>query len=129
MRIGDSIREIREFEKSFKRNYVANKLSITTRAYANIENNISDISLSKLEKLAEIFDCSISYILGYKERKFNYINQINNNEGNKGCIHINQAEKSYINLEKMRLLENLLDCERKRISLLEALLRSHNIEF
>lgn len=129
MRIGDSIREIREFEKSFKRKYVAEKLNITTRAFANIENNVSDISLSKLEKLADIFDCSIDYILHHKERKLNYINTINNNDGNRGFIQINQSEKSFNDSERIRILKELLDCERKRINLLEALLRSNNIDF
>jgi len=129
MRIGNSIREIREFEKSYKRKYVADKLSITTRAYANIENNVAEISLSKLGKLSEIFQCSIDYILHYDERKFNYFNHINNNEGNKGYIQINQAQTGFRNSEKIKLLEDLLDCERKRINLLEALLRSHNIDF
>jgi transcriptional regulator with XRE-family HTH domain len=129
MKIGSSIRDIREFEKSYKRKYVADKLNITTHAYANIENNISEISLSKLEKLSEIFECSIDYILHYNERKFNYFNHINNNQGNQGYIQINQAETGFRRSEKIKLLEDLLDCERKRIDLLEALLRSHNIDF
>jgi|SRR6185312_14397237 len=129
MNIGNSIREIREFEKSYKRRYVADKLSITTRAYANIENNVSEISLTKLEKLSEIFQCSIDYILHYNERKFNYFNNINNNKGNHGYIQINQTQTSFINSEKIKLLQDLLDCERKRINLLEALLRSHKIDF
>lgn len=129
MRIGNAIREIREFEKSYKRKYVADKLNITTRAYANIENNISEISLSKLGKLSEIFQCSIDYILHFDERKFNYFNHINNNQGNQGYIQINQTQVGFRYLEKIKLLEDLLDCERKRINLLEALLRSHNIDF
>ena len=129
MKIGSSIREIREFEKSYKRKYVADKLNITTHAYANMENNISEISLNRLEKLSEIFQCSIDYILHYKERKFNYFNHINNNEGNQGYIQINQTDTNYRNSERIKLLEDLLDCERKRINLLEALLRSHNIDF
>lgn len=129
MRIGNAIREIREFEKSYKRKYVADKLNITTRAYANIENNISEISLSKLGKLSEIFQCSIDYILHFDERKFNYFNHINNNQGNQGYIQINQTQAGFRYLEKIKLLEDLLDCERKRINLLEALLRSHNIDF
>ncbi len=129
MKIGNSIREIREFEKSYKRKYVADRLSITTRAYANIENNVSEITLSKLGKLSEIFQCSIDYILHYSERKFNYFNHINNNQGNQGYIQINQAQTGFINSEKIKLLEDLLECERKRINLLEALLRSYNIDF
>jgi transcriptional regulator with XRE-family HTH domain len=129
MRIGNAIREIREFEKSYKRKYVADKLSITTRAYANIENNVCEISLSRLGKLSEIFQCSVDYILHYDERKFNYFNHINNNQGNQGYIQINQTQNGFRNSEKIKLLEDLLDCERKRINLLEALLRSHNIDF
>ena len=69
MKIGDNIREIREVEKNFKRSYVAERLNMSTRAYANIENNRTDLSMKKLEQIAEIFECSPQYILTYKSSK------------------------------------------------------------
>ena len=56
MRVGDNIKEIREIEKNYKRSYVAERLGISTRAYSNIENNITDITLLRLEEIANIFD-------------------------------------------------------------------------
>lgn len=60
-RIGDSIRDIREFVRNYKRSYVAERLNISTRAYANIENNIADITLNRLEEIANIFECMRLY--------------------------------------------------------------------
>ena len=67
MKIGDNIQEIREVEKNLKRSYVANRLNISTRAYCNIENNVTDISLNRLEEIAMIFECTPEYILNYKQ--------------------------------------------------------------
>ncbi|HEY0297650.1 MAG TPA: helix-turn-helix transcriptional regulator [Arachidicoccus sp.] len=129
MKIGDSIREIREVEKNFKRSYVAQQLHITTRAYTNIENNVAEITLNRLEAIAEILECSALYILNYKKSKVEYFNNIHNNNGNQGVIHINQSTQQTAASNVEALLRELLQCERKRINLLEALLRNNNIEF
>ena len=83
MKIGDNIRGIREKEKNLKQEDVANALGITTKAYSNIENNIADITLTRLYELAEIFDVAPEYILNYQE-KSTFTNHFNNYEGNDG---------------------------------------------
>ncbi|MEB2777327.1 helix-turn-helix transcriptional regulator [Algoriphagus sp. D3-2-R+10] len=129
MRIGDNIREIREFEKNYKRSYVAEKLNITTRAYANIENNIADITLRRLEQIAEILECSALDILTYKQRKKDFYNTIHNNEGNWGTIKIDQSSSESTLKIICDLQKELITSERKRISLLEALLKENDIYF
>lgn len=83
MRIGDNIQAIREKETELKREDVANVLGITTKAYSNIENNVADVTISRLFELAEIFKCSPDYIINYQE-KATYTNHFNNYEGNQG---------------------------------------------
>ncbi|PYF76133.1 helix-turn-helix domain-containing protein [Pedobacter nutrimenti] len=83
MRIGDNIQAIREKETELKREDVANVLGITTKAYSNIENNVADVTISRLFELAEIFKCSPDYIINYQE-KATYTNHFNNYEGNNG---------------------------------------------
>ncbi|AZA84093.1 XRE family transcriptional regulator [Chryseobacterium lactis] len=143
MRVGDNIREIREVEKNFKRSHVAERLEISTRAYANIENNVTDISVDRLEQIAEIFGCSPEYILHYKSSKKEFFNYFHNNNGNKGVNIMyqggepNLANQEYLrtkeelrNKEKLyKLQQELLESERKRISLLEALLKNNSIDF
>jgi|GEM_PF-794620 len=132
MRVGDNIREIREFEKNFKRSYVAQKLNISTRAYANIENNVTDITLNRLEEIANIFECTISYILNHKQSKREFYNHFHNYKGNNGVNIMNQRINNKNNGENSELIfklqEELLVSERSRIALLETLLKLNNIE-
>ncbi|HUZ59509.1 MAG TPA: helix-turn-helix transcriptional regulator [Hanamia sp.] len=129
MRIGDNIREIRESEKNLKRSYVAEKLHITTRAYSNIENNITDITLNRLEGIASVFECSLLYILNYKQAKKEFYNYFHNNNGNCGINIMNQGGNSQDYLAIQNLKDELIESEKKRIDLLEALLKNNNVNF
>jgi len=135
MKIGDNIREIREVEKNFKRSYVAERLNMSTRAYANIENNRTDLSMKKLEQIAEIFECSPQYILTYKSSKKEFYNYFHNYPENKGVNIMHQNIETSVgsmlsNKEKIyELQRQLLESEQKRIALLEALLKKNNIDF
>lgn len=137
MNVGDNIREIREVEKNFKRSYVAERLKISTRAYANIENNVTDLSLARLQAIADIFECSPQYILNYKSSKNEFYNYFHNRSGNKGVNIMHQSvggDNGFSAILQHRerlyqLQQELLDSERKRIELLEALLKNNNIEF
>lgn len=83
MKIGDNIKSIRENEKKMKQDEMAKTLGISTKAYSNIENNITDISLSRLFEIAEIFECAPEYILNYQD-KSTFTNHFNNYDGNNG---------------------------------------------
>lgn len=129
MKIGDNIREIREGEKNFKRSFVAEKLHISTRSYANIENNVSDITIRRLEEIADIFECSPLYILNYKQAKKEFYNYFHNHNGNKGVNIMNQGTSPQSSNTIQRLKDELIESEKNRISLLEALLKKNNIDF
>lgn len=129
MKIGDNIREIRESEKNLKRSYVAEKLHISTRAYSNIENNIADITINRLIEIAAIFDCAPQYILNYKQNKRNFLNHFHNNYGNKGTNIMYQGLQSQETELVQRLKDELIESEKKRIELLESLLKKNNINF
>lgn len=83
MKIGDNIREIREKEIKLSKEEVAKALGITSKAYSNIENNVADVTVSRLYELADIFEVAPEYILTYQE-KSTFTNHFNNNEGNRG---------------------------------------------
>lgn len=99
MKIGDNIRNIREKEKNLKQEDVAKALGISSKAYSNIENNISDITLTRLTELAEIFGVSPEYILTYKE-KSTFTNHFNNYDGNNGVNIMYQGCGETKNLEQ-----------------------------
>ncbi len=129
MKVGCNIKEIRELEKNYKRSYVAKKLGITTRAYANIENNVTDITLQRLGEIAGILECTPLYILNHHQTKKEFYNHFHNYSGNQGINIMNQSVQSLPTGNIQKLLEELLASERSRIALLEALLRSNNIDF
>ncbi len=87
MKVGENIREIREREKNFKRSYMAGRLKISTRAYSNIENNVTDISITRLGEIADIFECSSEYILNYKQSKKDFYNYFHNHNVQNRIIH------------------------------------------
>jgi len=129
MKVGDNIKEIRESEKNFKRSYVAGKLNITTRAYSNIENNIADITVNRLEEIANIFECDPLYILNYKSVKKEFYDSFHNHLNRQNNSAINELEKEQALKTIIKLQEELLTSERERIALLENLLKKNNIGF
>lgn len=129
MRVGDNIKEIREIEKNYKRSYVAERLNISTRAYSNIENNVTDITLQRLEEIANILECTPLYILTYRQTKKEFYNHFHNYSGNQGVNIMHQCIQSPSPYIIQKLQEELLESERNRIALLEALLRTNNIDF
>lgn len=127
MKIGDNLKEIRESEKNFKLSYVAKQLNISTRAYLNIESNIADITITRLAQLAEIFECSPTYILEYKnfkkEFQKSFHDSLNRQGYNPNKIYQEQNMKNTV-----KLYEELLESERKQIILLEALIKKNKTQ-
>lgn len=126
LKVGDNIREIREFEKNLKREYVAERLKISTRAYGNIENNITDITVNRLCEIADIFECNPLYIITYKSRKRDFYNAIHNDINGTFTTNQNQQKENKL---LYHLQNELFESQRKRIILLEALLKANNIDF
>ena len=121
MKIGDNIREIREKEKNLKQDDVAKALGITTKAYSNIENNIADITLTRLYELAEIFDVAPEYILNYQE-KSTFTNHFNNYEGNSSVNIMYQG----CNADQVKTLEKQLKESKEKLQMLKTNIRAKN---
>jgi len=65
--IGKRLKELRKKEK-LKQKEVAEKLNITRSAYTQYELGISLITLESAMKLAEVYRCSLDYLVGrYKD--------------------------------------------------------------
>lgn len=119
MKIGDNIREIREKEKNLKQEDVAKALGITTKAYSNIENNVADITLTRLYELSEIFDVAPEYILNYQD-KSTFTNHFNNYEGNNGVNIMYQG----CNADQVKTLEKQLKESKERLQMLKTNIRA-----
>lgn len=103
MKIGDKIRAIREKEKNLTQAYVASRLEVTPKAYGNIENNISSPTISRLEQIAEIFECDINYIINYEQGKGGFYNNFYNHSSlfHQGNIDLEKLNQLFTEMKKM----------------------------
>lgn len=93
MKIGDKIKLIRETENHFKQGYVAYKIGLKLRSYQNIENNVSDLAFSRLEKIAAVLGVTSIYIINYrKNNKQEYNSESNIDKNNEPNILIYENE-------------------------------------
>ena len=76
MIIGEKIKKIREL-RNFTQDYMATQLEMTQAGYSRIERDEVDISFSKLEKIAKIFNINLLELIGFNEK-----NVFNNNFNN-----------------------------------------------
>ena len=60
--VASNIRKIREF-RNYTQDYLAAKLSISQNAYSKMELGYSNISISKLVRIAEILEIDISNLV------------------------------------------------------------------
>jgi len=104
VQIGNKIRTLRELRKLTQEN-ISVELSITQKTYSNIENGISDVSISLLYSISNVLGFTVKDILELDENSF-IQNIFNNNNGNKGVNIMNQHSNN-IN-EIQGLYERLL---------------------
>ena len=106
--IGNKIRTLRELKKLTQEN-IAYELDITQKTYSNIENGISDVSISILYKISIVLGFTIKDILDLDEDSF-IQNIFNNNNGNKGVNIMNQHSS---NINEIKALYERLLVEQK----------------
>jgi transcriptional regulator with XRE-family HTH domain len=84
MQIGNKIKKIREL-RNFTQKYLADELSLSQSAYSKIEIGESEITYSRLEKIASVFDMKPEDIILFSEnmlfnisKKPNILNDLSN---------------------------------------------------
>jgi transcriptional regulator with XRE-family HTH domain len=95
--IGDSIRKFREL-RGYSQDYMAHKLEISQGSYAKIENGSTNITVDRLQKIAEILEIDIINLLNNSKQNTFY--QSNNNNSNLGHIE-NLYQTNYEAYEKI----------------------------
>lgn len=91
MRVGHIIKEIREKDKNYRQDYVAQKLDLSIRAYKNIEANVTDITLDRLDAIADILEVSPIHIISNRSPIGGILNNFNNGQGNQGTNIMHQG--------------------------------------
>lgn len=88
MALAQKLKLIRSL-KNWTPEEVAEKLGISTHAYAKIERGETDVNLSRLQQIAEVMDISLSQLFGLDEKNvFNLIGDQNGDHNNQ-CIDNN----------------------------------------
>ncbi len=100
MSIHEKIRSIRE-DKRLTQEQVAEKLGMSTNGYGDIERGDTDIKLSKLAKLAKIFEIQLPELVDLSER--GNLN-VNFNTDNQKKFY---TESTAAELEKQLLINEL----------------------
>ena len=112
--IGDKIQKIREL-KNFTQEFMAQSLGVSTTAYGKIERNETEMSLTKLERIAKILEMDFRKILDFDEKMiFNIENGNNAAIGSINAVYHNekfvehlQQEVIYLREENKRLVNAL----------------------
>lgn len=55
MKVGDNIKKLREL-RNYTQQYLADQLEISLSGYGKIERNETDVSLSRLQQIADILE-------------------------------------------------------------------------
>jgi len=98
MNIGTNIRKVRDL-KGFSQEFMANRLTISQRQYSRIENNETELTLSKLETISDVLEVSIEQLLGFDDQHI--FNNNNQQGGNAASVLIQSfSEKEREQYEK-----------------------------
>lgn len=110
--VGQRIQLLR-LEHNMTQEEMSEKLNLSTSAYCKIEYGETDITLSRLAKLAEIFEMTPGELFGKIESSFN-IGTSNNNNGFIGIA----KDRSTVRVESSSDLKELVSANARLIDML-----------
>ena len=106
--VGTRIRKIRE-ERGIKQENIADEMGITQSSYGRLEKDDNRLTVTKLIKISEILNISVSTLFGEKAA-----NVIHENKGDNAQAHIGtfvQQDKEHIESlkEEIKFLRKMLE--------------------
>lgn len=135
MKVGEKIRNLRTL-KGLTQENMAHALGLSLTAYGDIERDQKNISLDRLEKIAEILKVSVTDILTFGEKIANFFDQCNgtsvstgqfggsNVQNNYDAREIqHHLEKARLEIEKLKMQIAKLEAEKGKAELEVAYLR------
>lgn len=102
--VGKNIRAVRH-QRGWSQEDAANKLGISIPAFSKIETGITDINLSRLQQIADIFELSLVHLLAFEDLQEDY-----------QSTHLHDARKKLVDCEG-----EIVELQRKVIGLYEEL--------
>lgn len=102
MKLNEKIRFMRQ-SKGWSQEETADKLQMSVSGYANIERGETDIKISRLESIAEVFEIDLLELLNFGEKNTLYVKGDNNQQILQNVQQVSFATNQY-ELEKLQLL-------------------------
>lgn len=87
MSVGKKIKQLREL-RNFTQAYMAEELGMSLGGYGKIERDETDITINRLNQIAQILDTNLSTILNFDSNQI--FNQYNNKTANVNGVVQNQ---------------------------------------
>ena len=115
--IGHNIKRWREF-KEIKQELLAKRLKITSAALSQLENGKTDITVSRIEQIAEVLEIDFSLLLSSPQQIINICNSPNSANGAYNSQH------NTINKELVETVQAELQKKNEQISFLQNLVQS-----
>ncbi len=100
MKVGQQIKKMREL-RNFTQDFVAEQVGISQAAYSDIEKDKTDVSLSRLSKIAKVLDVTLADIIAFDERV------VFNIKENKGLANIFKNTTDTSILDKIEASHNV----------------------
>jgi transcriptional regulator with XRE-family HTH domain len=71
LNVGNKIKKLREL-RNFTQDYMADALQMSQAGYGKIERDETDISLSRLQQIAEVLNVGLNDLIGFDEKMVFY---------------------------------------------------------
>jgi transcriptional regulator with XRE-family HTH domain len=114
--IGHNIKRWREF-KEVKQEQLAKRLKITSAALSQLENGKTDITVSRIEQIAEVLDIDFSLLLSSPQQIINISNSPNTHNG------VYNSQHNTINKELVEAVQAELQKKKEQNSFLQNLVQ------
>lgn len=114
MKVHENIKFFRQ-QKHWTQEDLADKLDMSPNGYGDIERGDTDITWSRLEQIAQLFEIDVLDLIGFDEKNIFHIKNTRNTTRNTGYWNIgaitgNQSQSPFEN-EKLQLINTQLEKE------------------
>lgn len=110
MKIGQNIRKIREL-RNLTQEHLAEKLGMSQNGYSKLERDETEMTLSKLMKLAEVLETNFLDLIGFDENKL-FFNQTSQDSSNAIMFNHNYEFSELKKQYEERISEQAKEIER-----------------
>ena len=120
MEIGQKIKKVREL-RNFTQDYVAAKIGITQEAYSKLESSKTNVSVQRMEQVADVLGIGIFDLMNFDENKALFNFSENQQNAQIGYFGTNETIK-----ELRDLYEKIITQQKEEIAFLRSLLKDKN---